>query len=73
MDKLTRDYVDTKYGITLTDEQWSVLQEEMTGEPDEDSIAVGLTTFDDVLDEVVANIDYFVAEYAWLDKVINEQ
>lgn len=69
MSKLTRNYVDTKYGITLTDQQWSVVRQEMTGEPDSDSIAAGFTTFDEVLDEVIENLDEYVADYVWFSQV----
>lgn len=67
MNKLTRDYVSNKYGITLTDYQWRVVQEEMSDEPDSDSIAYGLTTFEQVLDYVIANLADLEQDYLWWD------
>ena len=69
MSNLTRNYVDTKYGITLTDVQWSVVRQEMEGEPDSDSIRAGYLTFDSVLDEVITNIDGYVDDYVWFAQV----
>jgi len=64
---MTRTFVDTKYGISLTDSQWRVVLEEMENEPDSDSISQGLTTFDSVLDDVIANLDSLEADYDWWD------
>lgn len=69
MNKLTRDYVSNKYGITLTDYQWRVVQEEMADEPDSDSIAYGLTTFEQVLDYVIDNLADLEQDYLWWDNV----
>jgi hypothetical protein len=69
MENLTREYVNNKYSVTLTDSQWRVVSEEMVGEPDSDSIAYGLTTYEQVLDYVIDNLDSLEQDYLWWDNV----
>jgi hypothetical protein len=68
MDKLTRKYVEETYNITLTDARWRVIVEEMQGEPDSDSIAYGLRTYEECLFYVVDTLDQLEQDYAFWDK-----
>jgi hypothetical protein len=54
----TREEVEAKYQITLTDNQWSILLEEVEGKEDgeEDS---------QVIDNTIADLEFLEAEYAW--------
>jgi hypothetical protein len=76
MKTLTRNYVDNKYKMTLTDEQWltvlSQLEDEEEDEISEESLEQGLTTCDEILDEVITNLDSYVEDIRYFERLAPE-
>lgn len=64
---MNRKEIDKQYGITLTDNQWRIIQAEITDKEDDESD-------EQVVDDSIANLEYLEAEYAWWeDKVAQAQ
>lgn len=64
---MNRQEIDKQYGITLTDNQWRIIQAEITDKEDDESD-------EQVVDDSIANLEYLEAEYAWWeDKVAQAQ
>jgi hypothetical protein len=55
---ITREEVEDQYELTLTDNQWSILLEEVAGREDDEEIW-------DVIDNTIADLEFLEAEYAW--------
>jgi hypothetical protein len=55
---ITREEVEDQYEIVLTDNQWSILLEEVEGREAGEEIW-------DVIDNTIADLEFLEAEYAW--------
>lgn len=55
---MDRQTIEQQYGITLTDNQWRIVQAEVAERDDDE-------TDDYVISDVVSNITAYEAEYAW--------
>ena len=64
---MNRDAIDKQYGIALTDNQWRIIQAEITDKDDwEDT--------DEIIQDVCQNLASYEQEYAWWeDKVAQAQ
>lgn len=55
---MDRQTIEQQYGITLTDNQWRIVQAEVAERDDDE-------TDDYVISDVVSNITAYETEYAW--------
>ena len=62
---MNRQDIDKQYGITLTDNQWRIIQAEITDKEDDE-------TDEQVIDDSIANLEYLEAEYAWWENLVSE-
>jgi hypothetical protein len=64
---MNRKDIDKQYDITLTDNQWRIIQAEITDKDEwEDN--------DEIIADVVSNLENYEAEYAWWeDRVAQAQ
>lgn len=56
--EITRKEVEDQYEITLTDNQWAIVVEEVEGKED------GQDDWQ-VIDDTIADLEFLEAEYAW--------
>lgn len=68
---ITRQEVDSMFGITLTDSQWRTICAEMEEQPDQDYIDE-FPTFQSVLEDVVKHIDSYEQDWIFWDKVLGQ-
>lgn len=68
---ITRQEVESMFGLTLTDSQWRTICAEMQEQPDEDYIDE-FPTFLSVLEDVVRNIDVYEKDWVFWDKTVGQ-
>jgi Ca2+-binding EF-hand superfamily protein len=68
---ITRQEVESMFGIALTESQWRTICAEMEEQPDEEHID-DFPTFHSVLEDVVNNIDVYEQDWIFWDKVLGQ-
>jgi hypothetical protein len=68
---ITRQEVESMFGITLTDSQWRTVCAEMEQQPKEEYIDE-FPTFQSVLEDVIAHLDTYEQDWIFWDKVLNQ-
>lgn len=57
---MNRQDIDSQYSVTLTDNQWRILQQEVAGKDDNE-------TAEEVILDVITNLADYEEEHAWWD------
>ena len=62
---MNRQDIDSQYSVTLTDNQWRILQQEVAGKDDNE-------TAEEVILDVITNLADYEAEHAWWESELDK-
>jgi hypothetical protein len=60
---MNRQDIDKQYDIALTDNQWRIIQAEITDKDDDEIDS-------EIIEDVVSNLDSYEKEYAWWENQV---
>ena len=62
---MNRQDIDSQYSVTLTDNQWRILQQEVAGKDDNE-------TAEEVILDVITNLADYESEHAWWESELDK-